>query len=173
MTDTTNNWGSYTGGSSFSTGTRRYLKKTFSGANKIAAFEMSASYRHGIVVYVNGHEVYRDHVEEGPIYAFTQFTQPYSSQDFHSFIRSAYHITNGSDNVVAVMLLLPNGYQVTFDAWLALYSPSPIYTAYNAMWYGMVKTLVSPEWFVWEEAENVPAETYRVHIGRKIDKYCR
>lgn len=46
-------------------------------------------------------------------------------------------------------------------------------TAYNAMWYGMVKTLVSPEWFVWEEAENVPAETYRVHIGRKIDKYCR
>lgn len=46
-------------------------------------------------------------------------------------------------------------------------------TAYNAMWYGMVKTLVSPEWFVWEETENVPAETYRVHIGRKIDKYCR
>ena len=135
MTDTTNNWGSYTGGSSFSTGTRRYLKKTFSGANNIAAFEMSASYRHGIVVYVNGHEVYRDHVEEGPIYAFTQFTQPYSSQDFHSFIRSAYHITNGSDNVVAVMLLLPNGYQVTFDAWLALYSPSPIYTANNAMCY--------------------------------------
>ena len=41
------------------------------------------------------------------------------------------------------------------------------------MWYGMVKTLVRPEWFVWEEAENVPAETYRVHIGRKIDKYCR
>jgi len=135
MTDTTNNWGSYTGGSSFSTGTRRYLKKTFSGANNIAAFEMSASYRHGIVVYVNGHEVYRDHVEKGPIYAFTQFTQPYSSQDFHSFIRSAYHITNGSDNVVAVMLLLPNGYQVTFDAWLALYSPSPIYTANNAMCY--------------------------------------
>ena len=41
------------------------------------------------------------------------------------------------------------------------------------MWYGMVKTLVSPEWFVWEDTENVPAETYRVHIGRKIDKYCR
>ena len=135
MTDTTDDWGSYTGGSSFSTGTRRYLKKTFSGANKIAAFEMSASYRHGIVVYVNGHEVYRDHVEEGPIYAFTSYTQSYSSQDFHSFIRSAYHITNGSDNVVAVMLLLPSGYQVTFDAWLALYSPSPIYTANNAMCY--------------------------------------
>ena len=134
MTDTTY-WGSYTGGSSFTTGTRRYLKKTFSGANNIAAFEMSASYRHGIVVYVNGHEVYRDNVEEGPIYAFTQFTKPYSSQDFHSFIRSAYHITNGSDNVVAVMLLLPSEDPVTFDAWLALYSPSPAYTANDAMCY--------------------------------------
>ena len=135
MTDTTDDWGSYTGGSSFSTGTRRYLKKTFSGANNIAAFEMSASYRHGIVVYVNGHEVYRDNVAEGPIYAFTSYTQYYSSQDFHSFIRSAYHITNGSDNVVAVMLLLPSEDTVTFDAWLALYSPSPIYTANNAMCY--------------------------------------
>ncbi|KAK8816671.1 hypothetical protein WA538_000439 [Blastocystis sp. DL] len=74
-------------------GTRRYLKKTFSGANNIAAFEMGVSYRYGIVVYVNGHEVYRDNVEEGPIYAFTSYTQSYSSQDFHSFIRSAYHIS--------------------------------------------------------------------------------
>ena len=37
--------------------------------------------------------------------------------------------------MVAVMLLLPSEDPVTFDAWLALYSPSPIYTANNAMCY--------------------------------------
>ena len=135
ITDTTSNWNSYTGGNSFSAGTRRYLKKTFSGANNIAAFEMGVSYRYGIVVYVNGHEVYRDNVEEGPIYAFTSYTQSYSSQDFHSFIRSAYHISADGDNTVAVMLLLRSGYQTSFDAWMSLYSPSPYYTTNSAMCY--------------------------------------
>ena len=74
--DPASNWNRYyTGGSSFSTGTRRYLRTTFFGANNIAAYEMSASYRYGIVVYINGHEVYRDNVEEGPIYSFTQYSK--------------------------------------------------------------------------------------------------
>ena len=45
-------------------------------------------------------------------------------------------------------------------------------SAYNAMWYGMVKTLVSPEWFVWEETEGVDESIYRVKIAMKIDKFC-
>ena len=40
-------------------------------------------------------------------------------------------------------------------------------------WYGMVKTLVSAEWSVWEDAlEDTPAEKVRVRIARKIDKFC-
>ena len=46
-------------------------------------------------------------------------------------------------------------------------------TAYNAYFYGMVKTLVGPEWSFWEETENVPEEIYRVKIAKKIDKFCR
>ena len=46
-------------------------------------------------------------------------------------------------------------------------------TAYTAMWYGMVKTLVSPEWHVWEEKEGVPEETFRIKIARKVDYKCR
>lgn len=48
-----------------------------------------------------------------------------------------------------------------------------ITTAYNALLYGMVKTLVSPEWFVWEETEGVGEDIYRVKIAKKIDKCCR
>lgn len=50
--------------------------------------------------------------------------------------------------------------------------PIPMTSAYNAMWYGMVKTLVSPEWFVWEETEGVDKSIYRVKIAMKIDKFC-
>ena len=45
-------------------------------------------------------------------------------------------------------------------------------TAYNAYFYGMVKTLVSPEWFFWEETEDVPEDIYRAKIAKKIDKFC-
>lgn len=46
-------------------------------------------------------------------------------------------------------------------------------TAYLAMWYGMVKTLVSPEWHVWEETEDVAEGKWRVKIARKVDPFCR
>ena len=45
--------------------------------------------------------------------------------------------------------------------------------AYNALFYGMCKTLVSPEWFCWEETEGVEEGRWRIKIARKIDKYCR
>ena len=129
MTDSTDDWSYINVGTSFSTGTRLYLKKSFSGADSIAAFEMSVFYRYGIVVYMNGHEVYRDNVEEGPIYSFTEYSGSYSTLSFHSFTRSAYHITSGGGNIVAVMLLLPSGSNTEFDAWLSLYSPSPLYSS--------------------------------------------
>lgn len=44
--------------------------------------------------------------------------------------------------------------------------------AYVNLWYGMSKTLIGTEWSVWEETEDVPEETLRIKIGRKIDKYC-
>lgn len=47
-------------------------------------------------------------------------------------------------------------------------------TAYTALWYGMVKTLVSPEWSLWEETEGIDTEkTYRIKVAMKIDKFCR
>ena len=37
------------------------------------------------------------------------------------------------------------------------------------MWHGMVKTLVSAEWSVWEE--DSPAGKMRIRIAKKIDKF--
>jgi hypothetical protein len=49
----------------------------------------------------------------------------------------------------------------------------PLYTpAYLAMWYGMCRTLVNAEWFLWRETEGVSDDTLRIKIGRKIDKRC-
>jgi hypothetical protein len=42
---------------------------------------------------------------------------------------------------------------------------------YLAMWYGMAKTLVGPEWAVWRETEGVPDNIVRVRIAKKIDKF--
>ena len=46
-------------------------------------------------------------------------------------------------------------------------------TAYTAFWYGMAKTLISPQWFVWEEQEGVDPSIYCIKIAKKIDKFCR
>lgn len=39
-------------------------------------------------------------------------------------------------------------------------------------WYGMTKTLVNAQWFLWEEAEDVPENKLRIKIAKKIDKFC-
>ena len=44
---------------------------------------------------------------------------------------------------------------------------TPCHVAY---WNGMVKTLVSPQWFVFEEGS--AEKTIRVRIAKKIDKFC-
>ncbi len=45
--------------------------------------------------------------------------------------------------------------------------------AYKALWFGMVKTLVSTEWAVWEEKEGVSEDVIRIKTAKKIDKFSR
>jgi hypothetical protein len=53
-----------------------------------------------------------------------------------------------------------------FERYIPMYS-----TAYLAMWYGMVKTLVNCEWALWEEeGDGFADDTLRIKIARKIDK---
>jgi hypothetical protein len=73
---------------------------------------------------------------------------------------------------------------VSFDAESAVYdidektfmrkmSSDLFKTAYLAMWYGMSKTLLGPEWSVWEEPSETPEGKFRIKIEKKIDKFCR
>lgn len=44
--------------------------------------------------------------------------------------------------------------------------------AYLAMWNGMIKTLVSARYFVWEETEGAEEGKLRIKLGNKIDFFC-
>lgn len=44
--------------------------------------------------------------------------------------------------------------------------------AYLAMWNGMAKTLISAQWFLWRETQDVDPGILRIRIAKKIDKYC-
>ena len=44
--------------------------------------------------------------------------------------------------------------------------------AYVAYWYGMTRTLVNAQWFLWEEKEKVSEDKLRIKIARKIDQFC-
>ena len=42
--------------------------------------------------------------------------------------------------------------------------------AYLWFWYGMTKSLVNPQWSLWEE--DSPEGKLRIKIAKKIDKFC-
>jgi len=44
--------------------------------------------------------------------------------------------------------------------------------AYLSMWNGMAKTFISAMWQVWKETEDVPENTLRVHIAKRVDKFA-
>ena len=44
---------------------------------------------------------------------------------------------------------------------------------YIALWYGMARTLVSPQWAVWRDDEGIDEDVIRIKIARKIDKFSR
>lgn len=44
--------------------------------------------------------------------------------------------------------------------------------AYVAYWYGMTKTLVRPEFSLWEEPGDAGEDKLRIKIAKKIDKFC-
>lgn len=54
----------------------------------------------------------------------------------------------------------------------ALQREMPLLTkAYIWMWHGMVKTLVSADWSVWEDKNEVEEGTLRIRVQKKIDKF--
>ena len=77
-----------------------YMRNLFQGMNNSPAYELHITYACGIVVYLNGEEIYRDHLPySSPISPFTLAT--YCQSRSISVIRNGIHL-NSTTMVLAV-----------------------------------------------------------------------
>ena len=103
----------------------QYFRKHFASIANMAAYELQLNYRYGIVAYVNGVEVFRDHMPEGAVTPATLSDGAFDAYGFYGTIRPAGEI-EGADSVLAVELHFPEEgeHAVEFDAYLALLASS-------------------------------------------------
>ena len=120
-----NNWQQVTLGSvSPATGTQ-YFRKQLSGLPNMAAYEARFNYRYGIVAYMNGQEIFRDHMADGAVTPATPSSGAFEEAEYHGVIRPASEIESGN-SVLAVELHFPSSGEnaVDFDAFVASIAPS-------------------------------------------------
>ena len=120
------NWQQVTLGSvTPATGTQ-YFRKQFAGITGMAAYEARFNYQYGVIAYMNGVEIFRDHMPEGAVTAGTASTGAYDAYEYHGVIRPAGE-AESTNNVLAVELHFMNpGSEnaVEFDAFVASIAPS-------------------------------------------------
>ena len=138
-------WNTMTLGSVSTVSGTQYFRKHFTGIANMAAYEYEMNYMHGIIAYVNGVEVYRDHMTDGAVTATTPSNGAYEAYGYHGVIRPAGEI-QGSDNVLAVELHFPTtgDNAVEFNAYVAAIAPStPITESSNCLIYPYSVTLTA------------------------------
>ena len=102
------------------------FRKQFVGLTNMAAYELGMNYRYGVVAYINGAEVYRDNMPEGPVTSSTPASGSYPLLDYRSVIRPGFEVAN-SQSVIAIELhFTASASQTTvdFDAYLSLLAAS-------------------------------------------------
>lgn len=70
------------------TGTQ-YFRKAFTGIADLAAYEFDFNYRYGIIAYVNGAEIYRDHMPAGAVTPDTASEGAFDAYEYRGVIRPA------------------------------------------------------------------------------------
>ena len=115
-------WGSTVSGTIIPTSTgTQYFRIQLWGI-PIAGYEFSLMYQHGIIAYINGAEVARDHMPEGPVTSTTYATASYPTLSEHYFMRNAFDWGTASNPAFCVEIHPPEGVEMTtleFEAWLA------------------------------------------------------
>ena len=103
----------------------QYFRKTFTSVANMAAYEVEMNYKFGIVAYVNGKEIYRDHMNDGVVSPSTPSNGAFEMCEYHGVVRPAKEI-EGSSAVLAVELHFPTTGEnvIDFNAYLALLAPS-------------------------------------------------
>ena len=118
-------WTPATMGSAPAMSGTQYFRKTFTGIADMAAYEYDFNYRYGIIVYVNGVEIYRDHMTAGAVTPASISSGAFNAYEYHAVIRRASEVTVGN-NVLAVELHFPSAGEnaVEFDAFVAALASS-------------------------------------------------
>ena len=119
------NWTPTTMGSAPAMSGTQYFRKTFTGIADMAAYEYRFNYRYGIIAYLNGVEIYRDHMPAGAVTPATTSSGTFNAYEYHAVIRPAFEVTVGN-NLLAVELHFPSSgeNEVEFDAFVAALAPS-------------------------------------------------
>ena len=85
----------------------QYFRKPFNGVANMAAYEIQLKLEYGIIAYINGKEVFREHMpapESGVITPSTPSSGSFATPAFHGVIRPASEVSAVSSNVLAVEL---------------------------------------------------------------------
>ena len=139
-------WTSVTLGSASAVSGTQYFRITFAAIPDMAAYEYDMNYRYGIVAYVNGVEVFRDHMAEGEVTPATASDGGFTAYEYHGFIRPAGDV-DGPKNALAVELHFSDATsenEVAFNAYVAaLASSTPIGDNYKCYLYAYDVTLSS------------------------------
>ena len=112
-------WNTYRYNASSSIASRRpvYFRMPFTVDSLFTAYELQVQYQYGIIVYLNGNEVFRDNMADDSM----ECVRFYSSLNYHGFIRSAADFS--SMNILAIeqhpYLQIP--LVISHDAYLAGY----------------------------------------------------
>ena len=109
------------------TGTQ-YYRKQFNGVEDMAAYEIQVNYRYGVIIYLNGKEVFRDQMPfTGAVRPSTASVGGYDVYAFRGVIRPATEVLASSPNILAVELHFRypvEAYAVEFDAYVAAVASS-------------------------------------------------
>ena len=85
----------------------QYFRKPFNGVANMAAYEIQFQFEYGIITYINGKEVFREHMpapESSVITPSTPSSGSFATPAFHGVIRPASEVSAASPNVLAVEL---------------------------------------------------------------------
>ena len=87
----------------------------------MAAYEVRFNYRHGIVAYINGLEIYRDNIAEGTVSGDTAATGSHSNYTFRGVIRGSQEVEGSSILAVEIHMTSDSSEsERVFDAWLSV-----------------------------------------------------
>ena len=159
------NWTPTTMGSAPSMTGTQYFRKTFAGIADMAAYEYDFNYCYGIIAYMNGVEIYRDHMPAGAVTPSSPSSGSFNAYEYHGLIRTAGEVIVGT-NVLAVELHFPSSgeNEVEFDAYVAALAQStPITSTDKCFVYPYTTTITgvgfySGNAFDWAKASYVNSD---------------